>query len=126
MTLVDTSIWIDRFRRADTRLRHLLVEDRVLTHPFVIGEIALGVLPKASPILGDLQRLPKVRIANDQEILHFISARKLSGLGIGLVNAHLLAAVILTPGARLWTRDKKLIAAAERTDTAAIIVGLRL
>ena len=93
MTLVDTSIWIDHFRRGDTALSQMLSEDRVLTHPFVIGEIALGALPKASPILEDLRRLPMARIADEREILHFIVVRKLSGVGIGLVDAHLLAAV---------------------------------
>jgi predicted nucleic acid-binding protein len=114
MILADTSIWIDHFRRSDTGLSRLLSLDQVLTHPFVIGEIALGVLPQGSPILEDLQRLRRVRIADDREILHFVAARKLSGAGIGLVDAHLLAAVTLTPGSRLWTRDKKLLKVAER------------
>lgn len=121
MILVDTSIWIDHFRRGVTDLSRLLSEDRVLTHPFVIGEIALGVLPNASPILEDLQRLRMVRIADDRELLHFVTARKLSGAGIGLVDAHLLAAVISTPGSRLWTRDKKLLAIAERMHVSAKI-----
>jgi hypothetical protein len=32
-----------------------------------------------------------------------------------------LAAVFLTPGSRLWTRDNKLLAAARRTGVAASI-----
>jgi len=34
--------------------------------------------------------------------------------GIGYVDAHLIAAVKLTAGARLWTRDRKLGLVAER------------
>jgi hypothetical protein len=33
----------------------------------------------------------------------------LFGLGIGYVDVHLLAAVRLTSGASLWTRDKRLL-----------------
>jgi hypothetical protein len=35
-------------------------------------------------------------------------------LGIGFADAHLLAAVKLTPGVRLWTRDRRLATVADR------------
>ncbi|GAA0996971.1 putative nucleic acid-binding protein [Subtercola frigoramans] len=37
----------------------------------------------------------------------------LHGKGLSLVDVHLLASVALTPGASLWTRDKRLNRAAE-------------
>jgi predicted nucleic acid-binding protein len=87
----------------------------------VIGEIALGVFQQKSAILTNLQRLPATSIAGDAEVLHFIAAHSLASVGIGLVDAHLLAAVFLTPGSSLWTRDKKLLTVAGRTGAAAII-----
>jgi predicted nucleic acid-binding protein len=61
MILVDTSIWIDHFRSRNANLERLLLSARVLTRPFVIGEIALGVLPGKSTILMNMQRLPQAR-----------------------------------------------------------------
>jgi predicted HicB family RNase H-like nuclease/predicted nucleic acid-binding protein len=121
MVLVDTSIWIDHLRKADATLSRLLLEGRVLIHPFVIGEIALGVFANKPMILIYLQRLPATSIANDAEILRFISSHSLSGVGIGLVDAHLLAGVFLTRGSTLWTRDNKLLAAARRIGLAASV-----
>jgi predicted nucleic acid-binding protein len=121
VVLVDTSIWVDHLRGGDAKLARLLEETRVLTHPFVIGEIALGNLRARGPILAAIDRLPKANAASDEEILNFIAVHSLSGLGIGLVDAHILAAVFLTSGSALWTRDKKLLAVASRLGVAAAI-----
>ncbi len=114
MILVDTSIWIDHLRAGDAVLAGLLRAGRAWTHPFVIGEIALGGLRDRALILHDLSMLPKVTVATDQEVLRLIETQSLFGLGVGYVDAHLLAAVRLTPGARLWTRDRRLGEASER------------
>lgn len=45
-------------------------------------------------------------------MLALIENRQLMGRGIGYVDAQLLAGTLLTPGARLWTRDKRLAATA--------------
>jgi hypothetical protein len=42
----------------------------------------------------------------------------LYGAGCGLVDLALLASVRITPGARLWTLDKRLDALAERSGVA--------
>jgi hypothetical protein len=97
----------------------LLDGGRILTHPFVIGELALGELRKRDLILDALGDLPRTAIASDSEVLGFIEANALFGQGIGYIDAHLLAAVRLTPGGHLWTRDKKLLVAAERLSLAA-------
>jgi hypothetical protein len=117
--LVDTSVWVDHLRAGDKALTDLLDTGRVLAHPFVIGELALGHLRQSELLLDFLQDLPQATVAMDQEVLHFIHRRGLSGLGIGYVDAHLLAATRLTDGASLWTRDKRLLAAAERLGLAA-------
>jgi predicted nucleic acid-binding protein len=68
-----------------------------------------------------MQDLPQVTVAIDSEVLGFIERRALFSLGIGYIDAHLLASVQLTHGASLWTRDKRLLAAAERLALAADI-----
>lgn len=108
MILVDTSVWVDHMRAGDPALAALLDAGRVLTHPFVIGEIALGHLRDRSRILRDLSDLPKAIVATDAEVLALIVAQTLAGTGIGYVDAHILAAIRLTPGSALWTRDRRL------------------
>ena len=90
-------------------------------HPFVIGELALGHVPKIAEMIDDLHTLPKAIVANTDEVLKFIFDRKLSGSGIGYVDAHLLAAAALVPETSVWTRDKRLHAAAQLLSLAAEI-----
>jgi predicted nucleic acid-binding protein len=92
----------------------------VLCHPFVLGEIALGRLRDPDAVLGALADLPQAVAATDAEVLGFIGRHGLAGSGIGYLDAHLLAATLLTPGARLWTRDRRLAAEAERLSLAAV------
>lgn len=112
MVLVDTSVWIDHLQRGNPELAALLNRGQVLVHPFVIGELALGSLQQRTQILIALQNLPAAIQATDAEVQGFISANTLYGIGIGYVDAHLLAATRLTPAAQLWTLDKRLQAAA--------------
>jgi len=51
-------------------------------------------------------------------VLHLIDRHGLWGTGIGYTDAHLLASALLTPGGRLWTRDKRLHDQAERLSVA--------
>ena len=113
MILVDTSVWVDHLRRADAALADLLERGTVLMHPFVLGEIACGSLARRATVLELLQHLPMAEVADTDEILSFIDRRGLHGQGICLIDVHLLASTALTAGARLWTRDKRLRAAAE-------------
>jgi hypothetical protein len=71
--------------------------------PFVIGELVLGSVPRIAEMIRDLGSLPKAAVAGVEEVLTFIAQRQLSGTGIGYVDAHLLAAVALTPETWLWT-----------------------
>ena len=120
MTLVDTSIWIDHIRARDDRLVTLLQDGQVLTHPFVIGEIALGSLRQRRVVLDLLSNLPRAKTATADEALHFIDEHTLAGTGVGYVDAHLLAAIRLTAGAILWTRDKTLKRIADRIGVIAV------
>lgn len=119
MILVDTSVWVDHLHAGDHTLVRLLENRQVLVHPFVIGELALGNIRRRANLLAELQNLPQARAASDQEVLRFIELHELFGLGIGYVDAHLLAAVRLTAGATLWTRDKRLLAVAAHLGTAS-------
>ncbi len=122
MILVDTSVWIDHLRQNDDALVHLLDDGRVLSHPCVTGELALGNLRNRDVIIGALQDLPQATIATHDEVLSFIEYHVLYGLGIGYVDAHLLAAARLSAGAALWTRDKRLHAASKRLGLASDVV----
>lgn len=108
MILVDTSVWVDHFRKSDPGLVRWLEAGTVMAHPFVIGELALGGLKRRETILSMLYDLPAAEVASDAEVLQFIDRHRLAGSGVGYIDAHLLAAVRLTGGAALWTRDKRL------------------
>lgn len=113
MILVDTSVWVDHLRSGDAQLAALLERGGVVMHPFVVGEIACGSLTHRAPIIELLRELPAAAVAEADEVLGFIDRHALHGKGIGYVDAHLLASVALTQGASLWTRDKRLQAAAD-------------
>ena len=114
MILVDTSVWVDHLRSGDEDLAGLLDNGQVLGHPWVTGELALGRLSARDEILGLLAALPQTEVATAEEVMAFIERHQLYGLGIGLVDAHLLAATVLTAEATLWTRDTRLAEAAAR------------
>ncbi|MDZ7669452.1 MAG: type II toxin-antitoxin system VapC family toxin [Gammaproteobacteria bacterium] len=120
MILVDTSIWVDHLRRSDGRLVRALNAAQVLTHPFVIGELACGNLKQRTTVLALLHDLPRSSHASDDEVMFYIDQHQLMGRGIGYVDAHLLAAVTLSGAARLWTRDKRLNAIADQLGLAHI------
>ena len=81
-------------------------------HPFVVGELACGNLKNRQEVLNLLQGLPALQQALDSEVMQLIENKGLMGRGIGYVDAHLCASVLLS-GAKLWTRDKRLLAVAQ-------------
>ncbi|MCL6707534.1 hypothetical protein M8R20_11025 [Pseudomonas sp. R2.Fl] len=119
MILADSSVWIDHLRSIDPGLQVLLNAEEVIIHPFVIGELSLGHIPRYDEIMTMLADLPAIATAHDDEVRHLIRGQKLFGTGIGYVDAHLLASVALFPKHRLWTRDKRLHRIAHALDVAA-------
>ena len=117
MILADTSVWIDHFRRGNPTLGAHLANGRIVCHPFIVGELALGNLRNRAEILTDLNRLPQLPVASQDEVLDFVERRRLFGGGIGWVDVHLLAAVLLA-GARLWALDARLARVARRIRVA--------
>ena len=114
MILVDTSVWVDHFRRGNARLVTALDRQQVVTHPFVIGELACGDLNHRTESLALLRELPVAPLATDHEALALIEARKLMGRGLGYVDVHLLAAALLSPQLTIWTLDAALSTTAAR------------
>jgi predicted nucleic acid-binding protein len=118
IVLVDTSVWVDLWRRGNAQLAHLLEQDRAVVHPFVLGELALGRLARRADVLRDLQALQAPRVAEHAEVLSLIDRVPLWGRGIGWVDAHLLASTLLD-GLRMWTLDQRLAAVAASMGVAA-------
>jgi predicted nucleic acid-binding protein len=118
LILVDTSVWIDHLRGDNAALKSLLDAGRVLTHPFIIGELALRQMRQREVILAALSDLPRAEVATDAEVLGFINREALFGRGVGYVDVHLLASVRLSAGAALWTKDARLRDIAEELSLA--------
>jgi predicted nucleic acid-binding protein len=105
--LVDTSIWVNHLRRHDGVLAASLEAGEVLCHPYVIGEIGLGVLKQRREVLALLAALPSALVVSHDEALTFVEQRRLAGLGIGWVDIHLAASAVVSR-AKLWTADPRL------------------
>jgi predicted nucleic acid-binding protein len=111
MILADSSVWINHFRRKDTKLVSLLEHEQIVMHPSVIGELSLGNLKNRNQALHDLQLLPTISPATDKEIMEWIERRRIFNRGIGWVDAHILLSCIVN-GTELWTADKPLVSVA--------------
>lgn len=107
MILVDTSIWVNHLRRHDAALAAHLEAGDVLCHPYVIGEIGLGLLKQRHEVLELLAALPSATVVGHDEVMTFVEQRRLAGLGIGWVDVHLAASAVVSR-ARLWTADRRL------------------
>jgi predicted nucleic acid-binding protein len=113
LILADTSIWIDHLRSEDREMRKHLQQGNIVTHPFVIAELALGSLRERTKTLALLDLLPQLRMPHLSEVRLMIEARRLHGVGIGLIDAHLIASIFVNSPTLLWTRDKPLRKVAE-------------
>lgn len=118
MILVDTSVWIDHLRSGEPALANVLTRGEVLMHPFILGELACGNLQNREEVLRLLGDLPAAPTATDPEVLDLIERRNLMGRGIGYIDVHLLASAALSDLGRLWTRDRRLAAAASELELA--------
>ena len=98
---------VEHFRRGNATLSTRLEAAEVICHPFIIGELACGNLARREEILALLAKLPECTVAEHDEVLTFIEKNSLMASGIGWIDAHLLASVVLSR-ARLWTLDRRL------------------
>ena len=113
MILADTSVWVDHFRSGNPELQRQLASRRIVMHPFVVAELALGSLGDRAKTLAFLDLLPQARVAQLSEVRQMIETRRLYSQGIGLTDAHLIASIFLHPPTLLWTRNKRLRTVAE-------------
>nr|WP_234897073.1 type II toxin-antitoxin system VapC family toxin [Sinorhizobium meliloti] len=95
-------------------MRRIIEDDRLLCHPAVIGELALGSLRERSSVIAFLMAQREALVATHQEVMIMIDRHAIFSIGIGYTDAHLLASVLLDQRMALWTRDKRLQAAAEK------------
>ncbi len=107
--LVDTSVWVDHFKSINNALANLIALDMALVHPMVILEIACGTPPAPrEQTLKNLEQLQSSEQARLSDVVTFIENENVYGLGCGLVDMTLLVSVLITPGALIWTMDKRL------------------
>ncbi len=116
--LIDTSVWVAHFRQRNAALMALLAADQALMHPMVLGELACGTPPERTQTLSDLSLLQSSQQASLREVMAFVDREQLYGQGCGLVDMSLLTSTLLTPGASLWTLDKRLANLATRFKVA--------
>jgi predicted nucleic acid-binding protein len=116
--LVDSSVWIDHFRKADSTLAALLASRVVMCHPFVIGELTLGQISKRQAVLAALGVLPMMPVVPHDDVLAFVERHQLMGCGIGWTDVHLLASTLVGGRVSLWSRDLRLAAAAAERGVA--------
>ncbi|MDR2895237.1 MAG: type II toxin-antitoxin system VapC family toxin [Propionibacteriaceae bacterium] len=112
MILVDSSVWIDHFHQTEAALVAALGANLVLSHTFVIQELALGSIAKRQLVLGLLGALPKASVLSHDEWLALCESHRLWSHGLSPIDVHLLGSTLLQPGLSLWTRDKRLRQAA--------------
>lgn len=118
MTLPDSSVWIDHFRRGNVLLAEWLENDQALCHPFVIGELACGHLSSRASTIQMLHTLPEAPLMQHDEVLMLVERHQLMASGIGWVDAHLLGSALLAQ-AEIWTLDQSLMKAARKLSVAA-------
>ncbi len=113
--LIDTNIWIEHFKSENKEVSALLEAGRVVMHPFIVAELSLGGLRDRKVTLASLDFLPELPVAELHEVRQLIEVRKLYTEGIGLIDAHLIASLIIvqTPTA-IWTDDDGLMRVAEK------------
>jgi hypothetical protein len=117
--LADTSVWIDHFRTENAEMRRHLEKKNIVTHPYIVAELALGSLRERAKTLAWLDRLPRVPVAQLREVRQMVEMCSLYSRGIGLIDAHLLASCLIHPPTLLWTKDKQLSKVAEALGIAA-------
>jgi predicted nucleic acid-binding protein len=122
MVLVDTSVWI-RFvhNRAPyaAELQGLLLRGEGAGHDLIYGELLIGDPGARRKLLLDYDHMHWIRTVPHEDVVAFVRVHKLHGLGIGWIDAHLLAAALVAR-VSLWTADEPLAALARRFDVAYV------
>ena len=93
MILVDTGVWISFFRgeKSALGLKHLLVEDNVVLHPYIFGELLLGGLSKINENL--MKSVKFCDIIKEDDIYEFIKKNRKYISGMGWVDINIAASI---------------------------------
>ncbi len=119
MILVDTSVWAAHFDTRIPDLSTLLEANLILMHPFVVGEIMMGNVHDRADVFKQFERLPFILPVRHGQVMRSVETHRLYGSGVGYIDAHLLASAAVIESCDLWTRDKRLLRAAEALGVAA-------
>lgn len=119
MILVDSSVWIQHFKKDSKPLRQALDREELLIHPLILGELSLGNYKNRKEILELLSALPRPTIASDDEVFTLIEKFKLYGKGLGWIDVNLMASCLLSQ-ARLWTYDRALLAESKKINLSTL------
>lgn len=120
MVLVDTSVWIRFLRGLEpyaTGLDDLLGRDEVVGHEMVYGELLIGDDGGRTKLLTSYALMHQAQTIPHAEVVQFARERRLLGMGIGWIDAHLLAAAIVG-GHELWTADLRFAQTAKKLSVA--------
>ena len=113
MILVDTSIWIDHFKKKNEILSQWILDGMVCTHSLIIQEICLGDFKQKVKIIDSLKHLIIIPMISHQEFILF--STKHNFRKVGVVDVHLIASAILSR-CSIMTSDKSLALAAQKVD----------
>lgn len=113
MILLDTSIWIEYFKRNEDYkliINNLLREKKVLAFDFIFGELLQGAREhEKAKIINIWEILPKVNIIGIGFYAGMYSIEyKLWDKGVGLIDCAIIYATIESKSL-LWTLDKKIL-----------------
>jgi predicted nucleic acid-binding protein len=86
----------------------------------VVQELALGSIRDRTVVLRLLSDLRQFPVLTHPELMTLVDAHELWGRGLSAVDVQLLGSVALVGGARLWTRDKRLVAASRDVGVASV------
>lgn len=92
--LVDTSVWVQHFRRGVPELPHLIAAQEVFSHPVVVGELAVGGLPNRVRTMTELRAFPQVPESPAADVLDLIERHRLYNIGLSWGDAQVLAAAL--------------------------------
>lgn len=117
MILADTSVWIRHFAGREpywSALGRLLGAGQIVGHELVCGELLIGVSPGRSreKLVTALKLQPWLAVVAHEQVEAMVGARGLAGRGLSWIDAHLLAAALVSK-CQLWTADEVLATVAE-------------
>jgi hypothetical protein len=115
MVVIDTSAWLHHIRHGDPVVMAGLVARLAVGHVDVAGEIRVGSGLPARRLSDQVLRLPRLEALDPLATLSKLDEQQLAGCGIGWTDAAIfLACASSAEVIALYTRDRRMAAAAER------------